>query len=56
MNTLRTVSAGLLLMLGPGGVSGLYNENSVLDSSGLPFSEDTMLTERYTTAKAGISL
>jgi hypothetical protein len=37
-------------------VSGLYNENSVLDSSGLPFSEDMMLTERYTATDAGRSL
>jgi hypothetical protein len=37
-------------------VSGLYNENSVLDSSGLPFSEDMMLTERYTATNAGKSL
>jgi hypothetical protein len=37
-------------------VSGMYNENSVLDNSGLPFSEDMMLTERYTVTNAGKSL
>lgn len=37
-------------------VSGLYNTNSILDSSGLPFSEDMMLTERYTPADGGKKL
>jgi hypothetical protein len=37
-------------------ISGLYNENSLLDSSGLPFSEDMMLTERYSVSNGGKSL
>jgi hypothetical protein len=36
--------------------SGLYNGNSVLDASGLPFSEDMMLVERYQPTNGGKGL
>ena len=36
--------------------SGLYNTNSILDASGLPFSEDMMLVERYQPTNGGKGL
>jgi hypothetical protein len=36
--------------------SGLYNTNSVLDNSGLPFSEEMALEERYTPLNGGKNL
>jgi hypothetical protein len=36
--------------------SGLYNTNSILDSAGLPFSEDMLLVERYKPTNGGKSL
>lgn len=36
--------------------SGLFNENTLLDSSGLPHGEDMMLTERYSSLDQGNKL